>query len=130
MLKGHGIYKEILLVILVIGLAYICNAITHHFYPTTENGKDATNGVKVWVERDIGGEPIVGSQGLQMRVMAKSDKPVSITYTVKYKTAVVYPGAIPQEVGGTQTVSIQAGTTKLQTFNAIDGKVDVSYTVK
>lgn len=90
--------------------------------PISNNDK-----VKVYVEKDTTGDILAGARGDQVRLMASSTIPATITYTIKFSSGAVYPNAKIEEEKWTDTVSVKAGKTILDTFNAIDSKVDVNF---
>lgn len=83
--------------------------------------------VQIYAEKNTG-EPIVGTMGEQMKIVASSTIPATVTYTIKYKTAALVPNAVAEESIQTQTVSIPVGKTVLRGIVAFDGKVDISFT--
>lgn len=112
------IYTGILLVALVIGLSVAANAITQE-----------TPKTKIWVEQDNESELIVGSMGKQMRIMAESKEPALVTYTARYQNAAVVPDPEIQQYTESKTVPVGKGITKISTIMAIDGKVDLQYSI-
>jgi hypothetical protein len=71
---------------------------------------------------------LLGASGEQLRLMISTSFPATVTYDVTYSTAVVYPGAVAKNVTYTETVSVNAGKTILNIFNAIDGKTAIHFT--
>lgn len=84
--------------------------------------------VKVYAEKDTTGDRIVVASGEQMNIIASSNIPATITYTIKYSSSVVYPGAVSKETTQTSTVSVYPGLTKLLTITADAAKVNISFT--
>jgi hypothetical protein len=86
--------------------------------------------IHVYAEPDNDSErSLVGAQGEQVRLVASTNFPATVTYKYMYSSAVVYPGAVASETSsGSITKSVNPGKTVLEVFNAIDGKVDVEFT--
>lgn len=84
--------------------------------------------VNLYTELGGGDRVIVGSYGDLTKLIASTNIPAKITYTIKYKGAAVVPDSVVKESTYTNTISVLPGKTVLFEFNTVDQNVDISYT--
>lgn len=89
-----------------------------------------TKEIHVYTELDNDSKNLlVGAQGEQVRLVASTNFPATVTYTFRYSNAALSPGAVVSErSSGPITKSVNPGKTVLEVFNAVGGKVDVKFT--
>jgi hypothetical protein len=92
--------------------------------PAVPSKKD----IQVYAEPDTGGDPILGPGGKQMRVIVSTAFPATLTYTLKYSYTTSYPvfNESHDQVT-TETVSVKAGKTILDTVMATDGTIGITF---
>ncbi len=84
--------------------------------------------VDLYTELDSSDRVVVGAYGDRTKLIASTNIPAKITYTIKYKTAAVVPDSVVKESTYTNTTSVLPGKTVLFEFNTVDENVDISYT--
>ncbi len=91
-----------------------------------DSNSDKTGRVKLYT-KPSNGWSVPGTSGQPLWIIADTEIPATIQYTIAYKNTGVYPGAEQRENVYSETISVDAGKTMIDSVSADDGVVEIDF---